>query len=218
MHDPLDFGSEWTSGNISHIEDQVKAWAQDKSQDYNDINRPITREEVKDVTHKLKNNKSSSPENIPNELLKHGGPDLVQSLTSLFNNILTNEVIPEEWKYRQITPLYKGKGKHDDLHNYGGITVNSNIEKTFERVLNNRIIPVLNYTEAQAGGRKGRSTIDQLFILKSVMNQAIKDRRPMYIAFLDISKAYDKAWLDAIMYVLWHSGIRGRISGTSVNI
>ena len=124
----------------------MKAWAQDKPQDYNDINRPITREEVNDVTYKLKNNKSSSP------------------------------VIPEEWKYGQITPLYKGKGKHDDLHNYRGITVNSNIEKTFERVLNNRIIPVLNYTEAQAGGRKGRSTIDQLFKLKSVMNQAIKDR------------------------------------------
>ena len=34
---------------------------------------------------------------------------------------------------------------------------------------------------------------------------------PLYIAFLDISNAYDKAWLDAIMYVLWHSGIRGKI-------
>ena len=43
------------------------------------------------------------------------------------------------------------------------------------------------------------------------MNQAIKDRRPLYIAFLNISKAYNKAWLDAIMYILWHSGIRGRI-------
>ena len=58
---------------VIHIEYQVNAWTQDKSQHYNDINRPITREEVKDVTYKLKNNKSSSPENIPNELLKHGG-------------------------------------------------------------------------------------------------------------------------------------------------
>ena len=114
MHAPMDFGSEWTS----HIEDQVKAWTHDESQDNNDINRSITLEEVKDVMYKLKNNKSSSPENIPNELLKHDGRELVQSLTSLFNKILQNEVIPEEWKYRQITPLYKGKGKHDDLYNY----------------------------------------------------------------------------------------------------
>ena len=85
MHDPLDFGIEWTS----HIEDQVKAWTHDESQDNNDINRPITLEEVKDVMYKLKNNKSSSPENISNELLKHGGPDLVQTHTSLFNKILT---------------------------------------------------------------------------------------------------------------------------------
>ena len=29
--------------------------------------------------------------------------------------------------------------------------------------------------------------------------------------FLDIKKAYDKAWLNAILYILWQKGIRGKI-------
>ncbi len=32
-------------------------------------------------------------------------------------------------------------------------------------------------------------------------------RKPLYIAFLDVTKAYDKAWLDGIMYVMNKEGI-----------
>ena len=33
----------------------------------------------------------------------------------------------------------------------------------------------------------------------------------MFKAFLDFEKAYDKAWLDAIMVTLWDNGIKGKI-------
>ena len=41
----------------------------------------------------------------------------------------------------------------------------------------------------QAGFRKGRSTVDQVFILTEI----IINRRPAktYVAFLDVAKAYD---------------------------
>ena len=32
----------------------------------------------------------------------------------------------------------------------------------------------------------------------------------MYMAFLDVTKTYDKAWLDAIMYIMHNEGIRDR--------
>ena len=129
----------------------------------------------------------------------------------MFNNIFNIETIPAKWLEGRITPLYKGKGAKADLQNFRGISVNSNIEKAFERVLNNRIQKTLQFTEAQAGGRPGKSTNDQLLVLKAVMKQAHEDNRPLYIAFLDVQKAYDKAWLDAILHTLWQSGIKGRI-------
>ena len=67
------------------------------------------------------------------------------------------------------------------------------MEKTFERILNKHIQDIHPYTDAQAGGRPGRSTSDQLFILKSVMKQAKEDGRQLYIAFL------------------WNAGVRGKI-------
>ena len=75
--------------------------------------------------------------------------------------------MPMSWLQGLITPIhvYKGKGTQNDLQNYRGITVNSNIEKVFE-IINPKL-----------------------------------DNRKLYVAFLDISKAYDKAWLDGIMYI-----------------
>ena len=62
------------------------------------------------------------------------------------------------------------------MENKRGITLASNIGKTFERVINTRLIENLPFTEGQAGGRKDRSTIDQLFILThSVLASFIKD-------------------------------------------
>jgi hypothetical protein len=31
-------------------------------------------------------------------------------------------------------------------------------------------------------------------------------RKPAYITFLDVTKAYDKAWLDAILYGMYKEG------------
>ena len=118
-------------------------------------------------------------------------------LTNVLNDIYRTEVVPRAWLYDHITPHYKGKGSKEELKNHRGITVSSNIEQTFERVINQRVQGVLPFTETQAECRSGRSTIDQLFTLKSAMKQAKGDGRQLYIAFLDIQKAYDKAWLDA---------------------
>ena len=207
MHDKNHFNKNWTE----HVQYQMQTYMKDRLHEGENINNPITHQEITDVLKKLKNNKSASPEDIPNELLKHGGQPLSETLTKIFNHIFSTEMIPKSWLQGLITPIYKGKGTQNDPQNYRGITVNSNIEKVFERILNNRVISAINYTEAQAGGRAGRSTIDQLLILKSTIRQAKMDNRKLYVAFLDISKACDKAWLDGIMYVLWQNGIRFKI-------
>ncbi len=31
---------------------------------------------------------------------------------------------------------------------------------------------------------------------------------PFHIAYLDVTEAYDKAWVDAIMYVMYKEGLR----------
>ena len=79
--------------------------------------------------------------------------------------------------------------------------------KLFERIVNNRIKNVVKFTEFPAGGK---STADHIHILKSLINHSKLSRKPMHIIFLDVTKAYDKAWLNAILYVLHKNGLNGK--------
>ena len=55
-------------------------------------------------------------------------------------------------------------------------------------------------TKAQAGGKPGCSTVDHLIVLKQTIKEIRDKEMTAYIIFLDVQKAYDKAWLDAIFY------------------
>ena len=95
--------------------------------------------------------------------------------------------------------------------NERGITLSSNMGKTFERLLNNRILKTIRITSNQAGGRKGMSTTDHILKIKELINHNKTNKKNTYITFLDVTKAYvyDKEWLDAIMYVMNKQGCEG---------
>ena len=97
------------------------------------------------------------------------------------------------------------------MENKRGITLASNLEKLFERIINNRLVKYLEFNEGQAGGRKERSTIDQLFILKTLMRQRKEEGKRLYIVFLDIEKAYDKTGQESVLHIIWNKGIKGKI-------
>ena len=70
------------------------------------------------------------------------------------NKILRSTNIPEQWTEGSLKRLYKGKGTRGKCSNERGITLASNVGKIFERLVNNRIKPQINMTDAQAGGIK----------------------------------------------------------------
>jgi hypothetical protein len=180
-----------------------------------DLDRPITLLEVQKVVSKLKKGKAVGIDGISNEILKYGGDKVIQYLWKLYDSIFTLEHFPIEWARGLIFPLFKG-GPEDfklDPNKYRGITLLSIVGKTYTAILNNRVSSYCEnngiIVDNQAGFRKERSTVDQLFILTEV----IKYHRPRatYCAFIDISKAYDKIWRDGLWYKLWKCGIRGKM-------
>ena len=84
------------------------------------------------------------------------------------NKILKSMAIPEQWTEGSLKRLYKGKGTKGKCSNERGITLASNMGKMFERLINNRISPNVNMSDAQAGGIKGRATVDHILILKEL--------------------------------------------------
>ena len=60
-------------------------------------------------------------------------------------------------------------------------------------------------------GRRGPTTVDHLLAFKEAVNSARKKKGPVYATFLDVTKAYDKAWIDAILYVMYKRGITSKL-------
>ena len=201
------FSPQWTN----YISNKVNEFSQINSKSFHPMNLPISEEEISVARKQLSKGKSPGPSHITYEFLINGGPAMLSSLTKLFNDIFQSETQPIQWQQSHLINLGKGKGEREKLSSKRGITLSECPAKLFEKVLFNRIIKELPFSEAQAGGRVGRGCVDQLFILKSVINQRKFDNKPTFIVFLDIEKAYDKTWVDGILFNLWEKGIQGKI-------
>ena len=172
----------------------------------------ISIEEVNKCIKQLQRGKSNGPDNIPNETLIEANQSTRKIITNVLNSIYESENIPEEWQEGEIIRFYKGKGKKGKCSNERGITLGSNMGKLFERIMNNRLTKTVNISDAQAGGQKGKATADHLLILNTIIKNHKKHNKKedLHIAFLDVTKAYDKAWLNAILYALNRSGLAGK--------
>ena len=85
------------------------------------------------------------------------------------------------------------KGDLSNCDNWRGITLLSIPSKVFCRVLLKRIDCALDVKlrQEQAGFRKGRGCIDQIFARQNIIEQRIEWNVPLYINFIDFKKAFD---------------------------
>ena len=81
--------------------------------------------------------------------------------------------------------------------------------KVYNRVLLNRIrIPIdAKLRKNQAGFRTGRSCIQQIHILRRIMEGANYQKIPLYITFVDFMKAFDSIDREMMFSILRHYGI-----------
>ena len=148
------------------------------------------------------------------EILKLGGGPVVSLLTSLCNHVFREEKFPEDWCKGLIFPLFKGgRGEKLDPLNYRGITLLSIVGKVFASVLNARVTKWCEHqkilSEAQCGFRKGRSTLDHIFVLAEVIKSRLPDHT--FACFLDIKAAYDRVFRDGLWYKLHELGMKGKL-------
>ena len=145
---------------------------------------------------KLKTGKSAGKDKILNECLRVLQPCLVLPITKLFNLILDSEKYPSPWYRNPLVTLYKGGGS-DDPNNYRGKSIGSCLAKLYSTVLYLRILEANEkfqlITNKQIGFLKGFRTADHLLVLDTIINEVVhKHRQKLFVAFVDIKKAYDK--------------------------
>ena len=207
--------NDYDNDFYAQVKESIKDFEVQSFENKFELDNPITLEEVKLAVRKLKKGKAVGVDGLFNEIFKYGGDEVTKCLWKFYQGIFKNEQFPTDWSRGMIFPLFKGGPEEGrvDPNKYRGITLLSIVGKTYTSILNNRLSDYVEnngiLVDEQAGFRKNRSTVDQLFILTEV----IKYRRPnkTYCAFIDVAKAYDKVWRNGLWYKLWKYGIRGKM-------
>ena len=109
-------------------------------------------------------------------------------------------------------------GKKSRTENYRGITILSVFAKIFEMAVHNRLAFVSEafgkVDEFNGGSLKGCRTSDNMFILNGLIHRQLLIGKPLYVCYIDFSKAFDVVNRHVLFYKLMKSGWHGRIIDT----
>ena len=170
----------------------------------------FTVEEVDQAIRELKNGKSVDPTGLVRELFKKSGKGLRHSIQMMMNTIKTTHVLPLQWSQMCIRTVKKKKGSLNKFESYRGIFLVPILSLILEKLLKNRMQPTLenNMSTFQTGGAKRNGVIDNLFILRGLIDHTNYLRKELWIIFYDIEKCFDSLWLEDCVNALWRNGIQ----------
>ena len=157
-------------------------------------------DEVKQAVGELKLGRSADPTGMVREIFKKCGDGLLYSLGKMVNTIKASKNLPSDWNEIWIKTLKKRKGTFRKLDNYRGIFLVPILSIIFEKLLKNTISDTLqqNISKFQNGGIKGKGVLDNLFILRGIMDHANYLGKELWLTFYDIEKCFDSLWLKIV--------------------
>ena len=171
-------------------------------------------------------NTALGADNVSPYFLRHGGKQLHRAVYMLFYICSWYGVAPTAFRHGHVMTLYKGDGDQTDPDNYRPITITSVLARVYERIHKNELLAEMIKggipSKDQFGFTRQRSTHDAIYRLLSLIvetsSQGDNDpsisplQRHVPTVFIDISKAYDKVWIDGLLYKLHHDlGITGNL-------
>ena len=192
----------------SEVQADIISYSRNFEYENTRYNKTPEIEEITNIIQKKKNGKSAP--DLKNEMIKKPGETMIKFLYPMIATIWKEENIPSCWNTGNITSIWKGRGDKENPSNQRGITTSSSIGTILDSVIDNRIASIVPFTQAQGGGKKGASCYDHLFILRAITDIAKKQKRPLYLTFYDVSKAYDNVDNSDMLKIMWDKGLRGK--------
>ena len=179
-----------------------------------DLDKSISRTEVNKVLAAMKSGKAVGVDQLPIEALRS---ECVQKfMYKLFDLCFEKHIMPTVWRKGIINPLPKDSTKDPrDPANYRGITLACTMYKVYCGILNERLVKWAEIndllTDEQNGFIRGRSTIDQLSTVTSIIETRKLRRQQTFTAFVDFSKAYDRINRQLLWKKLCNMGISNKM-------
>ena len=170
------------------------------------------KEEIYKVISSLKSNKSCGPNSIPTKVLHLLQDQISNHLATIWNLSFSTGVFSPILKTAKVIPIHKKNSKLE-LSNYRPISLLSNIDKIFGKLMHSRLIEFLEgkqiffYRQFEFG--KYFSTNHAILNLLESIQKALDDGQFECGIFRDLEKAFDPVSHDIQLEKLNHYGIRG---------
>ena len=133
----------------------------------------------------------------------------MESIRRLGELVYSEGEIPSEWEESYIQNLYKGKGDALDRGNYRGLKLTDQVMKVLEHDLQSHIRKMVNIDGMQFGFVPGKGTTDAIFIARQMQEKYRSVKKPLYFAFVDLEKAFDRVPRDVLWWALRSVGGMG---------
>ena len=141
----------------------------------------------------LKTGKSAGNDGLNAEAFKFADKKITVYLCILFNVMLCHGYLPSKLMETIIVPILKDKkGDLGSKDNYRPIALTTVVSKLFEILILNRYQHLLQTTDHQFGFKQSHSTDLCVYTFKQVIEYYKSRSSPVYICFLDASKAFDR--------------------------
>ena len=180
---------------------------------HNFLFKAVDENEISIIIDSLENSKATGPHSIPTEILKIIKLNIVYPLKEIINISFATGVYPDKLKIAKVIPIFKTKGDLLLTLNYRPISLLSNVNKIFEKLVYARLYSFLNLHnciyELQFGFRAKHSTNHALFSLTEMIREALDNSNFACGIFIDLQKAFDTVDHHILLKKLEYYGIRG---------
>jgi len=145
--------------------------------------------------------------------------DLCRSVLAIINRVWETGQVESEWKSIVQIPIPK-KGDLRSLDNWRPICLVNTVVKLMNRMIYNRLVPVVDSVmrDNQFGFRPSRSTASAQLILNEILVKSSREKRRLYLGFVDFSKAFPSISFASIRAALHAFAVPPRLSAMILSV
>ncbi len=145
----------------------------------------------------------------------YAGNHCIKVLQALFNSIALSEFYPKQFKIGVIIPIPKSDKDRAIQDNNRGITLLGTVAKIYDKAMLNRISKWVKENklidDLQGASQEHCSSLHTNWLVRETISHYNERGSTVYVASLDVAKAFDTIWHHRFFYMLHKLGLDEKI-------